>query len=179
VVEHADGVTICAVYPGRSNRCEQGGGRMNTRNNDVQVDFTVRVPRGVAFEGFTVNGDVEANGLTAAATVATVNGDARLETSAGDARATTVNGSVTATVRAMGERSLHFETVNGAVNLTLPGTLSAELDAETVNGSITSDFPIQVQGRMTPRHLAGRIGQGGRTLKVNTVNGSIRLRRLP
>lgn len=182
VVEHESGVTICAVYPNngrRANRCVPGGGSMNTRNNDVQVDFTVRVPRGVAFEGATVNGDVEANGLTGAATVSTVNGDARLETSAGDASATTVNGSVTATVRAMGERSLRFTTVNGSVNLSLPATLSAELEASTVNGSITSDFPVQVQGRMSPRRMNGTIGQGGRSLHINTVNGSIRLRRLP
>src|SRR5207247_3517150 len=56
VVPHSGGVTICAVYPdvpGREpNRCEPGsGGHSNTRNNDVNVDFTVRVPTGVAFIG--------------------------------------------------------------------------------------------------------------------------------
>jgi len=52
LVEHADGVTVCAVYPSRDrdkpNRCAPGdGGNMNVRDNDVQVDFTVRVPAGV------------------------------------------------------------------------------------------------------------------------------------
>jgi hypothetical protein len=56
VIEHPDGVTLCAVYPTprgeRSNPCMPGeGGRMNTRDNDVQVEFTVRVPAGVAFIG--------------------------------------------------------------------------------------------------------------------------------
>ena len=67
VVEHGEGVTICAVYPdvdGRRNECRAGdGGHMNTRDNDVSVHFTVRVPRGVAFAPRTVNGDVEAEGL--------------------------------------------------------------------------------------------------------------------
>ena len=53
VVQHGGGVTICAVYPSpdsRPNECQPGeGGRMNTRDNDVTVTFTVRVPPGVRF----------------------------------------------------------------------------------------------------------------------------------
>src|ERR1700694_5502334 len=59
VVPHADVVTICAVYPssdwGRPNECQPGdGGRMNVNNNDVKVEFTVKVPAGVHFIGRTV-----------------------------------------------------------------------------------------------------------------------------
>src|SRR5213595_1438133 len=62
VVQHEDGVTICAVYPSdgdRENSCDAGdGGHMNVRDNDVTVDFTVRVPAVVRFVGKTVNGEV-------------------------------------------------------------------------------------------------------------------------
>ena len=54
VVEHAGGVTICAVYPssGAPNECKPGkGGRMNVRDNDVNVEFKVSVPAGVRFVG--------------------------------------------------------------------------------------------------------------------------------
>ncbi len=179
VVEHDGGVTICAVYPGRNNRCQPGGGEMRVRDNDVEVDFSVRVPSGVRFEGNTVNGGIEALNLAGPVELHTVNGGIRLETGSGDAEANTVNGSITATVRALGERPLRFETVNGGITVSLPASLDADLAAETVNGSIQSDFPIQVQGRMNPRELNGRIGRGGRTLALETVNGSIRLRRLP
>ena len=179
VVQHDGGVTICAVYPGDSrNRCEAGGGRMNTRNNDTEVDFTVRVPRGVMFDGNTVNGDVEANNLNGDVDASTVNGAARIETASGNASASSVNGSVTATVHSVGDRAMHFSSVNGSVNVTLPANISANVDAKTVNGSIDTDFPISVTGRMSPRHLAGTIGQGGRQLELETVNGSIRLRKL-
>ena len=119
VIEHDGGVTICAVYPGRRNRCAPGGGTNSVQNNDVQVDFTVRVPAGVRFEGYTVNGDVE------------------------------------------------------ALNLDGPA------DVQTVNGGITTDFPVQVTGRLTRHRMNGQIGQGGRALRVATVNGAIRLRRIP
>ncbi|HTT67627.1 MAG TPA: DUF4097 family beta strand repeat-containing protein [Gemmatimonadales bacterium] len=179
VVEHEGSVTICAVYPGSSNHCGAGDDyRMNTRNNDVEVEFHAQLPAGVAFSGGTVNGDVEANGLAGPVDASTVNGSVRLETTSGDASANTVNGSVTAVVHGQGTAPLHFETVNGGVTLSVPKDLSADFEAETVNGSIETDFPITVTGRINRRHLDGRIGQGGRHLKIETVNGSIRLRSL-
>ena len=179
VVEHDGGVTICAVYPGRSNTCRPGGGTMRVRDNDVEVDFTVRVPRGVRFEGVSVNGDVAATNLDGPVELHTVNGGVQLETASGDAEAQTVNGGITAVVHALGERPLRFQTVNGGITVSLPAGLDADLEAQTVNGSIQTDFAIQVQGRMNPRELNGRIGRGGRVLELETVNGSIRLRRLP
>lgn len=177
VVEHERGVTICAVYPGRGNRCEPGGGHMSTHNNDVEVEFTVHVPRRVGFAGSTVNGGVDALGLTGPVEASTVNSGVRIETSDGEAEATTVNGSIIAVIGPGGRRPLRFNTVNGSVTATLPRDLGADLDASTVNGNINSDFPITVTGRMSPRRLSGRIGQGGRTLNIRTVNGAIRIRR--
>ncbi len=179
VVPHEGGVTICAVYPGHSNTCEPGGGHMRVRDNDVQVQFVARIPAGVAFDGNNVNGAVEASGLSARTDLSTVNGSVTLETSSGDASGTTVNGGVRATVRGAGQGRLTFETVNGSVDLSLSSGLSADLSAETVNGSIESDFPITLTGRINPRHLEGRIGQGGRSLRLRTVNGGIRVHSLP
>lgn len=183
VVEHAGGVTICAVYPSRDgsqpNVCAPGGsgGRMNVENNDVVVDFTVRVPAGVRFHGKTVNGDVEARGLGADVEAGTVNGNIHVETR-GLASAKTVNGSITAALgRADWSGELEFNTVNGGIELSLPAGLSAEVEAATLNGDIQSDFPLTVQGRFSRRRMTGSIGGGGRELRLKTVNGSIHLRR--
>jgi hypothetical protein len=46
-----------------------------------------------------------------------------------------------------------------------------------VNGSITSDFPVVVSGRLDPRQANLKLGSGGRRLDMQTVNGSIQLRR--
>src|SRR5204862_7448882 len=84
VVQHEDGVTICAVYPSdgrRENTCEAGDdGHMNVRDNDVTVDFTVRVPAGVRFLGKTVNGEVEAAVGSSDGEATTVNGSIRSST---------------------------------------------------------------------------------------------------
>jgi len=67
--------------------------------------------------------------------------------------------------------------VNGSVAVQLPANASAEVHASTVNGSIRTDFPLTVQGKFVGRHIDGKIGSGGRELKLNTVNGSIQLRQ--
>ena len=179
-VEHEGGVTICAVYPttdSRANECKPGkGGRMNVRNNDVKVRFTVRVPAGVTFVGRTVNGKVETTALPADAEAHSVNGDIRLET-AGWAQASSVNGSITASFgRSGAARPAEFSSVNGPVTLHLPARYGAELDFKTVNGKITSDLPMTVQGKLGDRLMSGRLGAGGPRLAVSTVNGNIELK---
>jgi putative adhesin len=182
VVEHAGGVTICAVYPTREgeapNECRPGErGHMNVQDNDVSVTFTVRVPAGVRFVGRTVNGSIEADALTGDVDAHTVNGGVRLST-AGKAQAETVNGSITASVgQADGTEALTFKTVNGSIALDLPAGASAEVRAATVNGEIHSDFPLGGQARISRRRLSGTIGGGGRPLALETVNGSINIRQ--
>ena len=181
VVRHSEGVTICAVYPnagGRANTCEPGdGGHMNVRNNDTEVNFTVRVPSGVRFDGHTVNGRVEANNLTADVEATTVNGDVEVTTN-GLASAKTVNGSITVRMgNANWTGEMEFKTVNGSIDVSMPASLSAEVEAKTLNGEISSDFPLTIRGTFSRRHLSGTIGGGGRTLQLETVNGSVNIRR--
>ncbi|MDX1390561.1 MAG: hypothetical protein R3344_15335, partial [Acidobacteriota bacterium] len=73
VVEHAGGVTVCAVYPGRTNECRPGAeGNLGAKDNDVTVSFTIGVPAGVEFVGTTVNGSIEVEDLDAGAQANTV-----------------------------------------------------------------------------------------------------------
>jgi DUF4097 and DUF4098 domain-containing protein YvlB len=181
VVEHADGVTICAVYPtvdGKANECAPGkAGRMNTRDNDVNVEFKLSVPAGVRFVGRTVNGGIDARGLSADAEAQTVNGGVDLE-STGTARAETVNGGITARFgRSDWNGTMKLATVNGGIDVTMPDGLNADVKAATVNGDISTDFPITVMGKFGKRHLNGTVGSGGRVLEMNTVNGGIELKK--
>jgi hypothetical protein len=183
VVEHAGGVTICAVYPsddpGEPNSCEpgQGHGRMNVRNNDVKVDFKVRVPAKVDLISRTVNGEINALGLAGNVESHTVNGSINISTS-GYAQAKTVNGDISAKLSdANWPGALDFKTVNGGITVNLPSETSSSVDASTVSGDISSDFQLTILGTISRKHLSGTIGGGGRELNLKTVNGSIHLRR--
>ena len=182
LVEHEGGVTVCAVYASRSgskpNKCQpgDGSGNNNTRSN-VEVNFTVRVPKGVRFVGRTVNGGIEADQLPEEAEAYTVNGSVRVS-AGGEARAETVNGSIRASMgRADGTGPLSFKTVNGGITVELPASIAADVHAETVNGGIETDFPLTVKGKFVGRRIDGTIGAGGRRLELETVNGSITLRK--
>lgn len=181
-VPSAEGITVCAIYPSRggdgSNEClPGGGGRNNSRNNDTEVDFRVQVPAGVRFVAKNVNGDVEATQLTGDVDAETVNGSVKLAT-AGLVRAHTVNGGIDAEMgRADWSGAINLETVNGGIRVTLPANASTSITAETVNGGLNSDFPLTVQGRFNPHRITGVLGQGGRELHLQTVNGGIDLRR--
>ncbi len=183
VVEHDGGITICAMYPDdpdeRPNRCAPGhGGHMNTNDNDTEVDFEVRVPARVNFVGKTVNGDVETDRLGGNAYAYTVNGGITV-TADGIVEASTVNGSIHASMgRADWGGDLEFHTVNGSITVEMPAGVGAEVRASTVNGGLESDFPLTIQGRWGPRRLSGTIGDGGHRLDLETVNGSIRLKRV-
>ena len=183
VVEHEDGITICAVYPTpprarQENNCEPGDRwHSSTEDNDVTVDFEVQVPAGVEFHGTTVNGEMSAEGLKADVKAGTVNGSVRVSTT-GLAEASTVNGSVYVEMgRADWSDELEFTTVNGKITLIMPSQLSTEVQASTVNGEIESDYPVLVTGKFGPRRMRGTIGSGGRSLNLSTVNGGIKLRK--
>lgn len=179
VATTSDGVTICAVYPGddASYDCQGGhrGRNSDNRDNDVVVDFAVKVPAGVHFAPKTVNGSVTATSLGSNVDASSVNGNIKVSTS-GLVHATTVNGSIDA---AMGVASwsdtLKFSTVNGSIDLTLPRGLNADVRATSVSGDVASDFPMTLSGAIGGKHLNGRIGVGGRELKLSTVNGGITL----
>ena len=76
----------------------------------------------------------------------------------------------------MGE-NWEITTGDGSVSLYLPTGFGAELDAHTGDGSIRSDLaglppPTREQSRRT---LRGKIGDGGKLLRVRTGDGAIRL----
>ena len=179
VVEHAGGVTLCAVYPssrGRENTCETGsGGNNGLRNVDVQVMFYVSVPENVAFVGSTVNGDVEVEDLASDIDVSSVNGDIQVSTT-GFAEARTVNGSIAAAMEQYDlEHGLSFTTVNGSISLDLPDDVDADLDASWLNGRLEADLPFDRIGRVSRRSARGVLGDGGPELHITTVNGSIHI----
>jgi hypothetical protein len=64
---------------------------------------------------------------------------------------------------------------SGQGDLRIAGA-TAGVRAGTGNGGLESDFPIRLTGRVGPRRVSDRIGEGGWRLTASTGNGSIELR---
>ncbi|MGH7655477.1 MAG: DUF4097 family beta strand repeat-containing protein [Gemmatimonadaceae bacterium] len=178
-------VLVCAVWSERTT-CDEDGYHShsdgwrgdNDRNDDVSVEFVVRLPAGVKVDASTVNGDVNVDGATSDVVAHTVNGSVEARSTGGAVQARTTNGDVRVSAVKLDSDHSEFSTTNGSVTVSLPASINADVDMRTVNGSLTSDFPLTVQGSFNPRRLHATLGKGGATLRLSTVNGSIRLRKL-
>jgi hypothetical protein len=175
------GILVCALW-GNNSDCDEDSYNSHNdsdhgRRNNVEVDFNVTLPSGVNVRVGSVNGDVDVSGATAEVAASSVNGEVRAVSSGGPVSASTVNGDVRASMRTLGSGDLSYSTVNGSIELELPASLNADVELRTVNGSFETDFPMTMSGRVGPRHLSGKIGNGGRELRATTVNGSITLRK--
>ena len=68
-------------------------------------------------------------------------------------------------------------TGDGGVTLYLPADFGAELDAHTGDGTIRNDLNVDnAGGEKERRTLRGRLGAGGKLLRVRTGDGAIRLK---
>lgn len=180
-------VIICAIWFERQTRCDEDG--YSTRSNrdwwdwrdsdrgNVNVEFVVRLPRGVRITTSSVNGGIEIDGAESEVDARTVNGSIRARTAGGPVRAHTVNGSLNIRVGDPGNGPMEYTTTNGQIVLEVPDRTSADVELRTVNGSISSDFPLTIEGRFNTRSVRGTIGRGGQLLRLSTTNGSIQLRR--
>jgi len=178
VVQHQGGVTICAVYPDipgqPANECLPGylQGQLSSRNNDVEVTFDVQVPAGIGFGGWTIGGDVDAQGLRSNVDARTIAGDIDIST-AGLASGTTLKGNVTASIGlADWDRDLLFSSVDGNVTVRIPTNTNARVSG-IANGSISTEFPLTVTREGSFRHLSGTLGSGGRLLTLATSDGNL------
>ena len=181
----ADGsVLVCAFWTADAT-CSETSYQSASRNegwrrldNDVAVDFEIRVPKGVKVGVFGVNGGVSVEGASSEVRAATVNGSVDAVSMGGPVQASTVNGSVHATMgRFDGDQDLTYSTVNGTVVAEFTGDVDADIDLSTVNGRFQTDWPVTLSGRIDPRRLRATLGKGGRRIKLSTVNGNVELRK--
>jgi DUF4097 and DUF4098 domain-containing protein YvlB len=68
-------------------------------------------------------------------------------------------------------------TGDGTVTLYLPDGFNAEIDAHTGDGSVSNELKLaSASGDDDRRTVKGRLGSGGRLIRIRTGDGSIRLR---
>ena len=148
---------------------------------EVAVTYTVRVPRHVRLtQVSTVNGAVRVSGVEATGELRSVNGNIEVSDSAGGLSARTTNGDIhMAFARLTALEALAVETVNGAIVLGLPADASALLEAGSIKGTFRSELPLLVTSAYGTRGIHGRLGDGDVTVRLHTVNGTIRVEALP
>ena len=179
----SDGSIIVCAFWNANATCDENGYRSRGegrghRNNDVAVDFEVRLPKGVHVGAWSVNGEVSVEGATGEVNAGSVNGSVDATSSGGPVQASSVNGTVHARMGRVGNtEDLNFSSVNGNVIAEFEQDIDAQIELSTVNGRFQTDWPVTITGRVDPRHLRATIGKGGRRIRLSTVNGNVELRK--
>jgi DUF4097 and DUF4098 domain-containing protein YvlB len=145
----------------------------------------------------TGDGSIRAIDIAGQLTLATGDGSVTLEDVAGDVDVDTGDGSVSVagkpsalklhtgdgsiTVRALSGTTMKDDwsmtTGDGGVAVYLPSDFAAELDAHTGDGGIRNELELSNgDGDKSRRSLRGKLGSGGKLLRIRTGDGSIRLK---
>jgi hypothetical protein len=142
-----------------------------------------------AIRAIDVGGDMTLN--TGDGSVTVDKADGRLELETGDG-GVNVEGKLSAVKMHTGDGSIVYRaergatmsddwditTGDGSVTLYLPAGFNADLDAHTGDGSIRTELALATDRTMdnNKRTVRGRLGDGGRRLRVSTGDGAITLR---
>jgi DUF4097 and DUF4098 domain-containing protein YvlB len=154
-------------------RYPKGPGRQG-----VTVNFTLKVPKSVKVNVATVNGGIHLAGVQAAIRAESTNGSIEGSGLGSAIVADTTNGSIKLSMAGLAGDGVNAETTNGGIELKLPEAAKATVSARCVNGGIAvNDLTFEKVGEATKRKLDGRINGGGAPVKLETVNGSIRVGR--
>ncbi len=151
---------------------------MHTSRHHLSVEYTLTVPKAASLDKFElVNGRLTAAGIGGELKARLVNGEAKLTGLTGSINVHAVNGAVEVELDKLDRgQQVELETVNGPIELRLPATVAAEVHAKTVNGNLSNDFGVPVnKHEYVGADMTGSIGSGGGDVRLQTVNGKIRL----
>jgi DUF4097 and DUF4098 domain-containing protein YvlB len=123
----------------------------------------------------TTNAKVSCCGIQGSLTARSSNGKIEIHGHRGSVDASTSNGLIRASIEDVGHDGILLCTSNGRIVLDLPDEVDADVDMRVDNGIIRNDRDLEAKGRESGGRVAGRLGQGGKTIKLRTSNGSISL----
>ncbi len=173
ITSNADNFRVGVDYKNKKGKWSSG--------DKLYVEFRLMVPKtALVNELGSVNGSVNVRSLTNMTVVSSVNGAVRATELSGKVKLSTVNGSIRADfVEVRPDMEISLGTVNGSVEAMVPSNVDVTVKADSLNGSITNDFGLPVKkGKYVGRSLYGRIGSGLTKINLNSVNGSISLKRI-
>ncbi|HSE98098.1 MAG TPA: DUF4097 family beta strand repeat-containing protein [Blastocatellia bacterium] len=145
--------------------------RGDVRLTDITGDVTLEAARG----------DVVLSQIRGRISVSAASGSIDLSDIVGTVKSNTANGDIKAVFEGVtpGE-PIEFSSARGDIDIEFKSDINADLDLETIRGDIEVDdrFQVTVEKQTVGQRARGRIGTGGQRLKINTVNGDIRVARI-
>jgi DUF4097 and DUF4098 domain-containing protein YvlB len=170
-------VNVTARSGDGSIRIERVNGRLELRTGDGSIRAN---DVGGELILNTGDGSVTVDGARGRMDIDTGDGGVNVSGRLTSVRLHTGDGSIVYRAEPGSEMSENWDisTGDGGVTLYLPSNFGAELDAHTGDGAIRNDLDITggPDDSHNRRTLKGRLGSGGKELRIRTGDGTIRLR---
>lgn len=184
----AAGVSLVVAQPertmGRRDRC---------RDCRVEYQFEVTVPTGTDVDVSTVtDGGIDVAGTGGPVNASNVNGPVAARDLQDCAQIESVNGAVDVSFARSPSRDCSIKTINGDITLTVPGSTGLDAALSMMQGKVVSEFdlePLALPARVEQRKEDGRfiyrvaqaagirLGKGGPTFSIESLNGDLRIRK--
>jgi hypothetical protein len=187
---NADGVAMVVGKPEdttvrpRVNRC---------RGCRVDYQFEVTVPPGTQIDVSTVtDGGIDVAGGGGPVSASNVNGPVAVKDLQECSEIESVNGEVEVSFARAPSRDCSIKTINGDITLTVPGGTGLDAALSVMQGNIVSEFdlePLALPAKIDQRQEEGRfvyhieqaagirLGSGGPTFSIESLNGDLRIRK--
>jgi opacity protein-like surface antigen len=175
------------------NRNHYWHGRDICRGCKAVYQFDVLVPPDTLLDVSTVNeGRIDVSGVSGKISAANVNGDIEVAGMRDCSEMNSVNGEVNLGFVSPPGQNCEIETINGDITLAMPGDSGFDLAVDLFNGRLLTQLPVDAlaipasvehlesNGRHQYRieQKAGvRVGAGGPTFTVSSMNGDVRIQK--
>lgn len=148
------------------------------RNRDVRQRVTLSLPRQIDLGVSGVNGRVGVGEIDGPVKLSGINGKVEVAQAMGFSNISGINGRVKMTITRLGEQGIHVSGINGGVELFFAEDLNADLDVTGINGNVNAEVAnVTILGKVDKQNFHAKIGSGGSPIKVNGVNGHVKLSR--
>jgi hypothetical protein len=139
------------------------------------VHYDIKVPRSMHVTVKTTNGEVDVRGIAGVLRVEAVNGAISGADLGAGAEVTSTNGRILLEFARLDDTGVRCKTTNGQIVVTVPASAKATIAARVTNGRIGTEN-LQMQAtEESRRRLDATIGGGGPEIRLDTVNGEIRV----
>jgi DUF4097 and DUF4098 domain-containing protein YvlB len=136
-------------------------------------DLSAQRLQGESIKMKTSDGDVDAAKIDGRSiSIRSSDGDVDVNVSGGELEARTSDGDISVTVD--GKIALDLSTSDGDIVIQVPKDFGAEIELK--GERVKLGGKIALEGEVSKRHISGKLGEGGPTVRARTGDGSVSLR---
>jgi hypothetical protein len=174
---HTEGSNVVVI---QANHRERSWYEFIGRNNVVETDFDIKVPRSTSLDISVFSAPVTIEGVSGSHKVHSFSSRLRLDDVEGAIRVHSFSGSIEINERRWPpDQTIDVHTFSGNIELRVPDSAQASVIFNSFSGRLNSEIPLTLTSG-NGRALRARLGAGSAEssqLKFNTFSGSVRIDR--